>query len=91
MKTFETPKDRLKSVTLGLLAHKSGPNILLGIFVGSLLQVTTPNDAVWVAGSAGVWLLAVVSYSVADEITVAIEERKNRLLDPADGRPRGIE
>lgn len=91
MQTFESPRDRLKTVTLGLLTDKSGPNIFLGLFLGALVQTMAPTPWWWVAGAGGIWAMSVFTYSVVDEVLQAIEEEKNRLLDPADGRPRGIE
>lgn len=92
MKTFDTPWDRFQTVTLGMLAHRSGPNILLGLFVGSALQVVTPNDAIWVVGAGLVWFSSVVVYSVADERVQSIAEEKKRLLEPiGDPPPKGIE
>lgn len=91
MRTFESPVDRFKAVTLGLVSHKSGPNIMLGIFVGAAIQTLAPSAWWWVALSGAAWGASVLVYSVVDEVLEAIEEQKNRLLDPVDGRPRGIE
>lgn len=91
MKTFETPRDRLKTVTFGLVRDGSLPNILLGLMLGAGIQTLSPTDWWWVLGAAVAWALSVVAYSVVDEIIEAIEDEKNRLLDPQDGRPKGIE
>lgn len=91
MKTFDSPRDRLQTVTLGLISHKSGPNILLGLFLGAAVQNAAPTPAWWVVGSGLLWAASVLAYSVADEVRQAIEEERRRLLDPLGGRPRGIE
>lgn len=91
MQTFDTPVDRLREVTFGQLGDRSWPNILLGIFIGAVIQTVAPSQLWWAIGSGVAWGGAVVVYSVVDEVQAAIEERKNRLLEPIDARPRGVE
>lgn len=91
MKLVESPRDRLRSVTLGLFADKSGPNVVAGIFVGGVLQALAGFSPWWWPILTGfVWLLWVLIYAVADELQQAIQERKNRLLDP-ESQYYGIE
>jgi hypothetical protein len=91
MRIRDSPRDRLKEVTLGLLSHKSGPNVILGVFVTALLQSLTGRAPLWWAGVSGVaWGLSVIGYAVADGIKARIEEQKRQLLsDESDYR--GIE
>lgn len=91
METFESPLDRLKTVTFGLVGDKSGPNILLGLFLGAAIQTAAPSELWWAVGAGSAWAASVVAYSVVDELQEAIEEQKYRLLDPVEARPRGIE
>lgn len=90
MKLTSSPRERIQTVTLGLVAHKSGPNILLGIFLGALIQTLAPSQAWWTVASFFVWVLSVVFFAVADEVQSAIQEKKNRLLEP-ESRYYGIE
>lgn len=83
MKLVESPTDRLKTVTLGLFAHKSGPNVVAGIFISGLLQAVAGFSPWWWAVLSGaVWIAWVTVYAVADEVQQSIREQKNRLLDP---------
>lgn len=95
MQTFESPVDRVKSVTLDLFRHRSGPNIMLGIFVGAFMQWVSPTQLLWVVGTAIAWAASVIVYSIVDELMAYWEEqqRQRDLLPggPVDGRPRGIE
>lgn len=92
METFDTPWDRFQTVTLGMLAHRSGPNVLLGLFVGAALQSFTPDDVAWVVGAGAAWFASVIAYSVADERVQALAEDRKRLLEPiGDTPPKGIE
>lgn len=92
MQTFERPIERAKTVTLGLGTDQSGPNVVAGIFITATLQAATGRAPWWWPAVAGfAWGTSVVIYSLADEIREQIEEEKNRLLDPIDDRPRGVE
>lgn len=83
MKLRESPRDRLKTVTLGLLAHKSGPNVVAGIALGALLQAIAGFSPWWWPLLTGaVWALWILVYALADEVKAQIEERKNQLLSP---------
>lgn len=83
MKLTESPLDRIKTVTLGLFAHKSGPNVVAGIFVGGVLQSLAGFVPWWWSILTGfVWVAWVLVYAVADEVKEQIEEQKNRLLEP---------
>lgn len=91
MQLTESPRDRFKTVTLGLLAHKSGPNVIAGIAIGGVLQALAGFSPWWWAAlTVGVWSAWVVMYAVADEIQQRIEEKRNRLLEP-ESRYYGIE
>lgn len=91
MKLKESPRDRIKTVTLGLLAHKSGPNVVAGIALGGILQVIAGFSPWWWAAlTTAVWIAWILVYAVADEIQQQIEERKNQLLAP-ESRYYGIE
>lgn len=91
MKLNDSPKERLKGVTLGLLSDKSGPNVILGVFVTAFLQsIIGRAPWSWAAVSGFVWVVSVLAYSVADEVSERIEEQKNKVLsDESDYR--GIE
>lgn len=91
MKLVDSPRDRLKTVTLGLISHKSGPNVIAGIFLSAVIQAAAGFTPWWYVVLAGVaWTVSILAYAVADEVRSAIEERKNRLLDP-DSEYYGIE
>lgn len=83
MKLQESPRDRLATVTLGLLAHKSGPNVVAGIALGGILQ-TAAGFSPWWWGllTTTVWVVWILVYAIADEVQQQIEERKNRRLSP---------
>lgn len=91
MRLNESPKERLKGVTLGLLSDKSGPNVILGVFVTAFLQALT-GRAPWSWAAAGftAWVVSVLVYSVADEVSERIEEQKNKVLSDESDYP-GIE
>lgn len=93
MRTFDAPRARFKEVTLGMLAHKSGPNILLGLLIGATIETFAPFTWGVPALAALAWAVAVVIYSATDELAEAIEAEKNRKLVPLDDdeRPRGVE
>lgn len=91
MKLVETPRERLQSVALALFTDPSGPNILLGILVGAVLQAAIGMVPVtWpiVAGMA--WGTSVVTYAYVDEVKQRIEAERNRLLE-AESAYYGIE
>lgn len=96
MKLVESPRDRLETVTLGLVADRTLPNVLLGAALTASIQLSVgmvgwPLPAV----SAACWLLSVVLYAWADEVKAALEERRRRESNPwllgEDPAPRGIE
>lgn len=79
----DSPRDRLAEVTLGLFAHKSGPNVVAGVAITAVLQAAAGFTSWWWAGLATVvWAAWVLVYAVADEVQQAIEERENRRLSP---------
>jgi len=81
MKLRESPRDRLKEVTLGLISDQSGPNVLLGAAVTASLQsVTGLTPWWWGAITTAAWAASVVAYAVADEVKAAIEEQKKKVL-----------
>ena len=85
MKLVESPRERFKAVTLDLLTDRSLPNILLGMFLTSLIQyVVGMVPFAFMALSLLAWQASILTYAVADEVREKIEEAKNRLLDPAD-------
>lgn len=85
MRTFESPVDRAKAVTFDLVTDRTLPNILLGAFLTSAIQLVVGMVPVsFPIISAGAWVLSVGVYSIADEVREAIEEEKNRLLSPED-------
>lgn len=83
MRLVESPRERLYEVTLGLFSDRTLPNVLLGAFLTSLLQLAVGTVPWTLAALAGLlWALSVGVYAAVDEVRRAIEERKNRLLDP---------
>lgn len=92
----QSPLDRLRTVTLGLLAHKSGPNVVAGISLSAILQSIVGFTPYWWAVLAtGVWLVWIVVYAIADEAQAFIEEQKRKrenpwILDTVE-EPYGIE
>lgn len=87
----QSPLERAKTVTLGLLAHKSGPNVMAGIAVGGVLQAIAGFSPWWWAALTVVtWIVWITLYAVADAVKQQIEERKNRLLNP-ESQYYGIE
>lgn len=79
----ETPRDRLVEVTLGLFAHKSGPNVMAGIAIGGILHSAAGfSPPWWGVLTTSVWLAWVLVYAVSEEVKRSIEERENRLLEP---------
>lgn len=91
MKLVNSPRERLKTVTLGLVSHKSGPNVVAGIFLGAVIQALAGFTPWWyVLLAGGAWGVSIVAYAVADEVRSTIEEQKNRLLEP-ESEYRGIE
>lgn len=83
MRLVESPRDRLYDVTLGLAAHRSLPNILLGAFLGSSIQLVV-GMVPWTfpAVSGVLWALSVLLYAVADELQEAIAEQRRKDNDP---------
>lgn len=83
MRLVKSPRGRLYDVTLGLAAHRSLPNILLGAFLGSSIQLVV-GMVPWTfpAVSGALWALSVVLYAVADELQEAIEEQRRKENDP---------
>lgn len=95
MQLVETPRDRLRNVTIGLFAHRSGPNVLAGVFAGALLQWLSPSSWTFVLLTLAAWAVSVVVYAIVDEVKQTIDEQQRRrdnpwLLEP-DSAPRGIE
>lgn len=92
MQTFESPIERGKAVVLALATDQSGPNVVAGIWIGALLSAIAGRAPwSWVAVTFAAYVLVVVNYSLADEYKAYLEEQKNRVLDPIEDRPRGIE
>lgn len=91
MKLTESPRDRFRTVTLGLFAHKSGPNVIAGAAITAILQAVAGFSPWWWAAlTVAVWLAWVLIYAVADEVQQRIEEQRNRLLAP-ESQYYGIE
>lgn len=85
VKLVESPRERVKAVTLDLLTDRSLPNILLGMFLTSFIQwLVGMVPFAFMALSFLAWQASVFVYAVADEVREKIEEAKNRLLDPED-------
>lgn len=83
MRLTESPRDRFREVTIGLAAHRSLPNILLGAFLTSCIQLIVGMVG-WAfpAVSGALWLCSVLVYAVADEVLEAIKERRRKENDP---------
>lgn len=91
MKLRDSPQERLKEVTLGLISHKSGPNVILGAFVTACLQSLTGRaPPSWAIVTGFAWALSVLLYAISDEIREQIEQRKRETLD-RESAYRGIE
>lgn len=96
MAFVESPLDRIKSVTLGLAAHKSGPNVAAGLFMGALAQFL--NGSVgprYVLLTGAIWTSTIGVYAISDEVASRIQERRRQqssywFLEPAEAPP-GIE
>lgn len=83
MKLVESPRERLKSVTLGLATDQSGPNVVAGIFFGAVFTTLAGMTPTWYPALPGLgWLASIIIYAYADEVKQEIEERRNRLLEP---------
>lgn len=83
MALVESPRDRVRTVTLALASDPALPNIVLGALISAVIQyqvgMAPPG---LVVATAVAWTLSVLIYALGDAVVKRIEEEKRQLLAP---------
>lgn len=78
---FNSPKERIKTVTLDLFSDKTLPNIILGAHITAILQYIVGIVSFTFLSATGIaWIVSIIIYAYVDEIKQKIEEAKRETL-----------
>lgn len=78
---FDSPRERLKTVTLDLFSDKTLPNIILGAHLTAILQFIVGMVSLkFVAATGTTWIISIIIYAYVDEFKRKIEEAKRKTL-----------